>query len=236
MKKLLLIFMLLPVTILVFGQEIKYVNTEQLNVRAGAGSKYEVVDKISQGQKVTVLLNQGKWSEIELENGQKGFVSTSFLSDNQNSSSLKSGDSNSNASSEGNKSSWISFLVVIGLIFFSLYKIKNFFYNLFSSSPSSSGSQRTTPVKKQETKKSYSNSAVYKFKVKGSGSVGGVKYIDGMNIEVAISGLGSSGSPFNNIVEKLFVQEFARKYNIEPRLHSSIKGLFNRDRLDAEAL
>lgn len=30
--------------------------------------------------------------------------------------------------------------------------------------------------------------AVYRFRVKGSGSVGGVKYTDGMNVEVAVTG------------------------------------------------
>lgn len=74
MKKTLLTFGLLLITILTFGQQTKYVDTEELNIRAGAGTKYEVVYKISQGQKVTVLSDQGKWSEIELENGQKGFV------------------------------------------------------------------------------------------------------------------------------------------------------------------
>lgn len=60
MKKTLLIFGLLLITILTFGQQTKYVDTEELNIRAGAGTKYEVVDKISQEQKVTVLSDQGK--------------------------------------------------------------------------------------------------------------------------------------------------------------------------------
>ena len=89
MKKTLLTFGLLLITILTFGQQTKYVDTEELNIRAGAGTKYEVVDKISQGQKVTVLTEQGKWSEIELENGTKGFVSTKFLSETETSSSSK---------------------------------------------------------------------------------------------------------------------------------------------------
>jgi hypothetical protein len=78
--------------------------------------------------------------------------------------------------------------------------------------------------------------AVYRFRIKGSGSAGGVKYTDGMNVEVAVTGLGSSGSPFNNIVEKLFVQEFAQKYNVEPRLESDIKMLFKSSRLDVTVI
>ena len=226
MKKTLLTFGLLLITILTFGQQTKYVDTEELNIRAGAGTKYEVVDKISQGQKVTVLSDQGKWSEIELENGQKGFVSTKFLSDTQNSSSQSSDKNNS----------WISYLIVIGLVLYGLYKVKKFFSGLFSGSSSSSSSKRTTSTYKQEVRRKSSNSAVYRFRIKGSGSAGGFKYADGMNVEVAVNGLGAGGSPFNNIVEKLFIQEIARKYNVEPRFHSGIKMLFKRDSLDVEIM
>ena len=77
---------------------------------------------------------------------------------------------------------------------------------------------------------------VYRFRVKGNGSTGGVKFTEGMNVEVAITGFGSNSSPFNNIVEKLFVKEFARKYNVEKRFVQNINGLFKRDRLDVEKL
>ena len=226
MKKTLLTFGLLLITTLTFGQQTKYVGTEELNIRAGAGTKYEVVDKISQGQKVTVLSDQGKWSEIELENGQKGFVSTKFLSDTQNLSSQTS----------DKKSSWISYFIVIGLVLYGLYKVKKFFSGLFSGSSSSSSSQRSISTNKPEVRRKSSNSAVYRFRIKGSGSAGGFKYADGMNVEVAVNGLGAGGSPFNNIVEKLFIQEIARKYNVEPRFHSGIKMLFKRDSLDVEIM
>ena len=226
MKKQILTFGLLIITILTFGQQTKYVDTEELNIRSGAGTKYEVVEKISQGQKVTVLSDQGKWSEIELENGQKGFVSTKFLSDTQNSSSQTS----------DKKNSWISYLIVIGLVLYGLYKVKKFFSGLFSGSSSSSSSQRSTSTNKPEVRRKSSNSAVYRFRIKGSGSAGGFKYADGMNVEVAVNGLGAGGSPFNNIVEKLFIQEIARKYNVEPRFHSGIKMLFKRDSLDVEIM
>ena len=226
MKKQILTFGLLLITFLTFGQQTKYVDTEELNIRAGAGTKYEVVDKISQGQKVTVLSDQGKWSEIELENGQKGFVSTKFLSDTQNSSSQSSDKNNS----------WISYLIVIGLVLYGLYKVKKFFSGLFSGSSSNSSSQRSTSTNKPEVRRKSSNSAVYRFRIKGSGSAGGFKYADGMNVEVAVNGLGAGGSPFNNIVEKLFIQEIARKYNVEPRFHSGIKMMFKRDKLDVEIM
>lgn len=226
MKKTLLLFGILLITILTFGQETKYVDTEQLNVRAGAGSKYEVVGKVSQGQKITVLSNEGNWSEIELENGTKGYVSTKFLSDDQN----------SNASNSSKESSWVIYLIIIGIVLYGIYKFVNFFSGLFRGSSSMSSSPTTTPIKIQEVRKKYGNSGVYRFRVKGNGSAGGVRYVDGMNIEVAVCGFDSSVSPFNNIVEKIFVQEFARKYNVEPRFHSGIKMLFKRDNLDVEIL
>ena len=68
-----------------------------------------------------------------------------------------------------------------------------------------------------------------------SGNAGGVKYVDGMYIEIAVSGLGAN-TPFNNILEKLFVQEFAKKYNIEPRSYPGIKMLYKRQYLDVEII
>ena len=220
MKKQILTFGLLLITFLTFGQQTKYVDTEELNIRAGAGTKYEVVDKISQGQKVTVLTENGKWSEIELENGTKGFVSTKFLSETETSSSSKKSDK---------KNSWIGYVLVIGFVLYGLKK-------LFGSSSSNSSSNRNTSTNRQEVRRKSGNSAVYRFRIKGSGSAGGFQYADGMNVEVAVKGLGANGSPFNNIVEKLFVQEIARKYNVEPRFHSGIKMMFKRDKLDVEIM
>ena len=220
MKKQILTFGLLLITFLTFGQQTKYVDTEELNIRAGAGTKYEVVDKISQGQKVTVLTEHGKWSEIELENGTKGFVSTKFLSETETSSSSKKSDK---------KNSWIGYVLVIGFVLYGLKK-------LFGSSSSNSSSNRNTSTNRQEVRRKSGNSAVYRFRIKGSGSAGGFQYADGMNVEVAVKGLGANGSPFNNIVEKLFVQEIARKYNVEPRFHSGIKMMFKRDKLDVEIM
>ena len=220
MKKQILTFGLLLITFLTFGQQTKYVNTEELNIRSGAGTKYEVVDKISQGQKVTVLTEHGKWSEIELENGTKGFVSTKFLSETETSSSSKKSEK---------KNSWIGYVLVIGFVLYGLKK-------LFGGSSSNSSSNRNTSTNRQEVRRKSGNSAVYRFRIKGSGSARGFQYADGMNVEVAVKGLGANGSPFNNIVEKLFVQEIARKYNVEPRFHSGIKMMFKRDKLDVEIM
>ncbi len=222
MRKFFTTFGLFLITTLSFAQETKYVDTELLNVRSGAGTKYDVIDKISQGEKVIAYSTQGTWTEIELNNGTRGYVSTKFLSNSQNKSS----------SSDKKGNSWVGYIIVIGFILYGLNKVLKFFGGGSSSSSSKPNSQE----RNSERKRLSSNSAVYRFRVKGNGSVGGVQYVDGMNIEVAVSGLGAGGSPFNNIVEKLFVQEFARKYNVEPRFHSSIKSLFKRDRLDVDIL
>ena len=141
MKKQILTFGLLLITFLTFGQQTKYVDTEELNIRAGAGTKYEVVDKISQGQKVTVLTEHGKWSEIELENGTKGFVSTKFLSETETSSSSKKSEK---------KNSWIGYVLVIGFVLYGLKK-------LFGSSSSNSSSNRNTSTNRQEVRRKSGN-------------------------------------------------------------------------------
>lgn len=81
MRKLFTTFGLLLITILSFAQKTKYVDAELLNVRSGAGTKYDVIYKISQGEKVIAYSTQGKWTEIELDNGTRGYVSSKFLSD-----------------------------------------------------------------------------------------------------------------------------------------------------------
>lgn len=215
MKRQLLTILLFLTTILTFAQTEMFVNTEQLNIRSGAGSKYEVIGKLSKSEKITVISTDGKWTEIKLDNGTKGFVSTKFLSNT------------SQTSKKEKSSNWPIILIIGGIILFSLFK---------KSNKGESSNSRSAPTKKQEVRRTSSNSAVYRFRIKGSGNAGGFIYADGMNVEIAVTGLGSGGSPFNNIVEKKFVQEIARKYNVEPRCHSGIKMLFKRDRLDVEIM
>jgi hypothetical protein len=131
--------------------------------------------------------------------------------------------------------SWIG-LVILAILGFIGFKVKNFFLRLFGGSLIGSNSQSKSSAPKQSKYRAKDNSVVYRFRVKGTGSAGGVKYADGMNVEVAISGLGASGSPFNSTVEKLFVQEFARKYNIESRFQTGIKMLFKRENVDVEII
>lgn len=130
-----------------------------------------------------------------------------------------------NDGTESRGSSLKTFLVLGGLILVVL------FFGRSEKSKTASKSQT-----KQATRRKFSNSAVYRFRVKGNGSAGGFTYVDGMNVEVAVSGDGVGNSPFNTAVKDLFVQEMARKYNAESRHLSGIKMLFNRDSLDVEVL
>lgn len=79
---------------------------------------------------------------------------------------------------------------------------------------------------------------VYRFRVKGNGSSGVVKYTDGMNVEVTDTTALKGANPYNTKIEKLFIQEFANKYNLkqDSSTISSIKGLFKRDRLEVQEM
>jgi hypothetical protein len=74
--------------------------------------------------------------------------------------------------------------------------------------------------------------AVYQFRIKKNGSAGGVKYTEGMNIEVIDPKARKGENPWNTKVKDLFIQEFAKKYNVGANNLSGIKMLFNRDSCD----
>lgn len=131
MRKFFTTFGLFLITTFSFAQETKYVDTELLNVRSGAGTKYDVIHKISQGEKVTAYSTKGTWTEIELNNGTRGYVSTKFLSNSQN--------QKSSTDKKGN--SWIGYLLVIGFVLYALNKVRKFFTGGSSSYSSSSNSQ-----------------------------------------------------------------------------------------------
>lgn len=136
MRKTILTITLLLFTLFTFGQENKYVNTEVLNVRSGASTNNEIVDKISKGEKVTILSISNNWSEVELENGNVGYVSSKFLS-----------------SSNPNEKGGFSFLYIIGgLIALTVL------YQLFkggSNSNSSSTKSISSKIPEQQQKQKY---------------------------------------------------------------------------------
>ncbi len=133
MKKITTLTVLLFLTVLTFGQDLKYVNTETLNIRENAGKQYNVVGQVNQGEKVTTISESNGWTEIETENGTKGFVASKYLSSN---------NQNKSSNSSKKESSWISILIGLGILGYAIYKVKNFFSGLFGSTYSSSSSQR----------------------------------------------------------------------------------------------
>lgn len=118
MKRKITIILLLLITLVASSQVIKYINTSELNIRDGAGTEYKIITKVVKNDKVTVLSERGKWSQIELENGLKGYVSTKFLSDNENSGSL-------NTSKD---TSLVTYFFIFGLIvvIFGINKLSKF--------------------------------------------------------------------------------------------------------------
>ena len=79
MRRICIILLLLN-SIIALSQETKYVNANELNIRSGAGKDFEVVTKATKNEKVNVISENGNWTEIETENGTKGFVSSKYLS------------------------------------------------------------------------------------------------------------------------------------------------------------
>ena len=68
-----------------------------LNLRKGPGTSYSVVKTLSKGTAVTVHSSSNGWSKISV-NGVEGYVSTSFLSSTNPSTSGSSSSSSSNSS------------------------------------------------------------------------------------------------------------------------------------------
>ncbi|EKT3964903.1 SH3 domain-containing protein [Flavobacterium psychrophilum] len=130
MKRKITIILLLLTINLTNSQEIKHVSASELNVREGAGKNFNVTTKVTENEKVTIISEQGKWSEIETENGQKGFVSTKFLSNSVTETNSKSGKSDS-----------ILHIIVIGFLLFLTYKGRNIIYAIFGPS---NGNSRST--------------------------------------------------------------------------------------------
>jgi uncharacterized protein YgiM (DUF1202 family) len=147
MKRKITIILLLLTTLVASSQEVKYINTSELNIREGAGTRYKVITKVVKNDKVTVLSERGKWSQIELENGIKGYVSTKFLTDNENSASL-------NTSKD---TSLITYFFIFGFIvvIFGINKLSKFL------GISSNSKNRYTPkVKANSSTKSTSKEKV----------------------------------------------------------------------------
>lgn len=141
MNRIIIITTFVLLTLQVFGQDYKHVNTETLNIREGAGKEYNVVGQVNKGDKVNALSESGSWTQIETETGLTGFVATKFLSSTVDEPK----------SSDKKDSSWVSILVVLGIIGYGLYKIKNFFSGLFGGGSSNRTVNTTSSNKTVKT-------------------------------------------------------------------------------------
>lgn len=232
MKAIITILFFIGFYSITFSQEKRLVTAKLLNMRSGAGVNYVAINQLKEGDTIFILETGNTWSKIELTSGEIGYVSNQYISE-----PLKIETSQSKVKK---KVSWFGtiFIIVIVLIIFNIVR-----KTLFSSPiiRTSRESFRAKPQTKSQStrnpiKRNSSNGVVYRFRIKGNGTAGGFKYVEGMNVEIAVKGLGASGSPFNTVTEKLFIHEVAKKYNIEPRFQSGIKMLFKHDRVDVEIM
>ncbi len=139
MNRIIILITFIFLALQVFGQDIKHVKAEILNIREGAGTQYNVVGQVKKGDKVTTISESNGWTEIETENGTKGFVATKYLSsDNQS-------ESNTNSKE---KSPWVSILIVLGIIGYGLYKLSG-------SSPSSSSQKKPSTNSHSQPKQTH---------------------------------------------------------------------------------
>lgn len=107
MAKFCLIFSILFCSIITTAQS--YITTQDINVRKGAGTKYETLGVLPKGSKIEVLEKNGKWSKINYEN-DKGYISTKFLQPT-------STENVSNSKGSSNIRMWIVIGVIIVVLF-----------------------------------------------------------------------------------------------------------------------
>ncbi len=120
----------IPISVVFDDQEKEdtktcYVTANNLNVREGQGINYKVVSKLIKNDKVNIVSeDENGWTKISLTNGQEGYVSSKYISDEKE-------DDNSTII-------WIIVLFVGGF----------FIYSFFFGSGGSEGSLKTI---KQQT-------------------------------------------------------------------------------------
>lgn len=76
MKKLTFIFLLLNLCNLIYAQTYKAI--QDINVRKGPGTKFEIIGTISEGEIVSVITNEGNWSKINFDSDY-GYISNKFI-------------------------------------------------------------------------------------------------------------------------------------------------------------
>lgn len=112
-----------------------YIATQDVNVRAGAGTTFELLGKIEEGATVEVTETKGTWGKIEYK-GEEAYVSTQYLKEEASPAEAGKGKSNNTLIII------IAGIVVIGLCVFFFIKSKKATGEILVKNPS----ETTEPV------------------------------------------------------------------------------------------
>lgn len=91
MKKIITSIIIVLVAFLsvsVYAASSGYVNTNSLNLRSGAGTNFNSIAKLNNGDKVTILAEEGDWYKVEA-NGKEGYVSKKYVTKNSDETSTE---------------------------------------------------------------------------------------------------------------------------------------------------
>lgn len=91
MKKIITSIIIVLVAFLsvsVYAASTGYVNTNSLNLRSGAGTNFNSIAKLNNGDKVTILAEEGDWYKVEA-NGKEGYVSKKYVTKNSDETSTE---------------------------------------------------------------------------------------------------------------------------------------------------
>ena len=129
MRKFQLIVAFLICTLTIFGQN--YTTTIDVNVRAGAGAKFDVLGTLPSGSSLKVLDHQGKWSKIEF-NGSEGYISSKFIQTTNE-------EQYTSQTASPEKSNWLNWVIEIGIfiILLKLFGFKKLFGFVFQDTAKS---------------------------------------------------------------------------------------------------
>jgi len=126
------------ISILLFGQNFKYVNVETLNVRKDPGTEYAIKTQLHKGDKVEAFMEIQGWTEIETESGIIGYVASEYLSDHIENKKIDN-------SSTRNKDdyNWVFNLMAIIVIGYFIVGIIRFILDFIGYSPSAKSNSLT---------------------------------------------------------------------------------------------
>lgn len=123
MRKFHLIIAFLLCSLTIFAQN--YITTTDVNVRAGAGTKFDILGTLSNGSTVKVLDKQGNWSKVEF-NGSEGFISNNLIQ-------KVNEEQDTSQTNNSKESNWLNWTVgiIIFLLLLKLFGFKKLFGLVF---------------------------------------------------------------------------------------------------------